>query len=495
MVDPSPTYPRFPDFEPVPGTMAAPELLIATYTAPDCCSYCNDGWRRMVGPQDGSWERIDPEQRQRVRTALLAAFHGEAQSLQVASTYRQPERISIVLNFAPVILPRQGDGPEIHAVTVLGNVPPEHPPTSFRPMGDRMETLGQMAVGIVHDVNNLLSGILGHVELLRPLTVAMGRASEATEHVEVIEQAALDGAALIGKIQQFVRQEKQTQHEPVNLPALVEDCLMLTRPLWDSEALIRGCTIKVESRLQPVPLVAGFPAELREVIVNLIINAVQAMPEGGRLTLETSFDAARGVRLVVSDTGHGMTPEVQAHIFEPLFTTKGAAGTGMGLAVTYGIVREHDGAIDVISEPGNGSRFEIRLPIAGLEVRAPEPAEPVAGEFNASVLVIDDEPMVRTALARLLSLRGHTVHEARSGAEALSILDNTSFDVVITDNLMPELSGLQLAQILRSRYPALPLILISGNGAEGIDVGAVDAVLTKPFKLDVLDTTIRRLLS
>ncbi|HLA63506.1 MAG TPA: response regulator, partial [Rhodothermales bacterium] len=216
----------------------------------------------------------------------------------------------------------------------------------------------------------------------------------------------------------------------------------------------------------------------------------------------------------VSDTGVGMTERVRTRIFEPLFTTKGERGTGMGLTVAYGIVQEHNGTIEVTSEPGQGTVFTLTFPLpeeeapvassaaptttSGLSaapaVPTPAPKPPTR---TARLLVVDDEPMVRTVTTKLLRLKGHDVVEAVSGMAALSLVDDPTtpgFDLVITDLSMPEMSGRELAQQIRQRYPALPVLLLTGDTDAEADEGTVDAVVKKPFKLDVLEDTIQALL-
>src|SRR5690606_9093529 len=209
----------------------------------------------------------------------------------------------------------------------------------------RMEMLGQMAMGIAHDFNNLLTTILGHLELLR--NGIAGEASIFAEdmlgEVRIVERAATDGAALVRKIQQYIRHEKQDRFEPVQLEALVGEVVTLTRPYWHNEPRRQGIRIVLKTDLREPPPIQGWPTELREVLVNLILNAVQAMPDGGELRLRTYADPVRGAVAEVEDTGVGMSPRVKAHIFEPLYTTKGEGGSGMGLTVSYGIVQEHNG--------------------------------------------------------------------------------------------------------------------------------------------------------
>ena len=242
--------------------------------------------------------------------------------------------------------------------------------------------------------------------------------------------------------------------------------------------------------MQELPPINGSPPEIRDVIVNLILNAVHALPDGGTITADSDADD-RYVHVGLSDNGVGMSKKVAERIFEPLYTTKGEQGTGMGLAVAAGVMREHGGFISVESEVGDGSKFTLSFPIAREEVD--EPVEPVtsgAGSHVASVLVVDDEPMVRNVVERLLRLRGHTVISAESGGEALELMQNQKFDIVFTDQGMPEMSGRELAHHIAGKHPDTPVILLTGDTDLSVDPAEIHDVLKKPFKAEDLAAAI-----
>ena len=314
------------------------------------------------------------------------------------------------------------------------------------------------------------------------------------EHLQTIEQAALDGASLIQKIQKYIRQEKHTHFEPLDLTDLVQDCITLTRPYWYNEPRRQGIAIGIEEHLEEIPLVMGSATELREVIINLILNAVQAMPEGGTLSFQTKRRDEDTVCVSITDTGLGMTEGVLKRIFEPLYTTKGDRGTGMGLAVSYGIIQEHDGTIAVESQPGSGSTFILSIPIAVDPVSKKRVKEEIQPAVSARILIVDDEQMVRTILGKLLRLKGHIVTQVSSGSEALEITEIQPFDLIFTDHGMPEMSGSELARQLRTRFPDLPIVLLTGDTEIGAAAEHVNTVLSKPFKIDELQATIRDLL-
>jgi CheY-like chemotaxis protein len=345
-----------------------------------------------------------------------------------------------------------------------------------------------MTMGMAHDFNNLLAGIMGHLELWSATAEEHG---PELEHIRTIERAARDGADLIGRVQRYIRQERRSDYQPIDLTALVTDCITFTRPYWYNEPRRQGISIEVERRLDELPAVNGSPAEIRDVFVNLILNAVHAMPEGGTITVAGRAEGD-DVFLEFSDTGTGMTAQVAERIFEPLFTTKGERGTGMGLAVAAGVMREHGGSISVDSELGRGTTFTLSFPAAARErVEQPVRQRRPASESDLTVLVVDDEPMVRNVVDRLLSLAGHTVISAESGPAALDEMRNRRFDVVITDQGMPEMSGRELAHHLHEEYPETPVILLTGDTDLSVDDAEIRRVLAKPFRAEDLADAIR----
>jgi CheY-like chemotaxis protein len=357
----------------------------------------------------------------------------------------------------------------------------------------RMEALGRMTMGVAHDLNNLLSGLIGHIELLKQKAERDDAPSAAIQpSIRTIEKTAEDGAALIEKLQRYIREDTQKHFERVDLSALIEDCITITQPYWYNEPRRQGIEIEVERSLATVPDVMGAPSELREVFVNLILNAVQAMPDGGTLRFDTHVDDS-SVCAKVEDTGIGMSDDVQQNIFEPLFTTKGEQGTGMGLAASYGIVQEHEGDIDVASTPGEGTTFTLSFPPAAESEPEPDEKDPPPQDTETvRVLVVDDEEMVRSIVTQLLSLNDHDVDRASSGAEALSMFEDNRYDIVFTDFGMPEMTGAELAKRLHEAQPDLPIILLTGYTDTETAVGEVDDILSKPFKLEELQATIQK---
>ena len=480
--------------ETAPLPFVAPDVLTALATAAGSRVDGNESWREIFG-EDGLWGRLPPDDARFAQEYVVEAARGSDVTHQVFLVDRHDDEapVPVLLHFHPVRLPELEPGR--YPVTISGEVLRE--PASWaaeQTRRRRMEMLGRMTMGIAHDFNNLLTAVAGHAELLRADLVKLGAAAEPHEHLRSLDRAAQDGAALVHKIQQYIRNEKGERGEPVGLHEIAEEVLTLTRPYWYNEPRRRGIALRVKSDLRPVPPIQGTPTELREVLVNLVLNAVQAMPAGGTLTLRTARVGTRAAAVEVSDTGVGMNESVRRRIFEPLFTTKGSSGSGMGLTMSQGIVQEHNGRIDVESEPGRGTVFRLVFPFsteAPAPETAPEPAPQAPPQAGLRLLVVDDEPMVRTVTTKLLRLRGHDVREVDGGPAALAALAGGAFDVVVTDLSMPDMSGRELAAAVRQRHPGLPVLLLTGDTDADVEGADVVAVVKKPFQLDALDAAVR----
>jgi len=472
------------------------ELLVATFSLSGDAVFCNEPWKSLLGTAERPWARLSEDDQDMVESAVMEACKGSlvTNRLVSAQTPDREEPLPILFNFIPVYDESGADDRSCRAVTASGEVLAEPPSWMIsQTQRHRMETLGRMTMGVAHDLNNLLSGLIGHIELLKDQVERASLTDSIRPSIETIETTAEDGAALIDKLQRYIRHDTKQHFEPVDLTELIEDCITLTEPYWYNEPRRQGIEISVKTSFEDLPDVLGSASELREVFVNLILNAVQAMPEGGTLRFETFTNDKGRVCVNVSDTGIGMSDEVQRNIFEPLFTTKGDEGTGMGLAASYGIVQEHEGTIDVSSEPGEGTRFTLSFPPAeGTPLPPEEPSTEPAEPESVSVLVVDDEEMVRSTVTRLLSLNGHEVDRASSGAEALTMFENNAYDIVFTDFGMPEMTGAELSRKLNERAPNLPVILLTGYTETEKAIEEVDGILSKPFKRDELESTIQK---
>ncbi|HYC77348.1 MAG TPA: ATP-binding protein [Planctomycetota bacterium] len=346
---------------------------------------------------------------------------------------------------------------------------------------ERMAALGRMTSGIAHDLNNALAPIVGYAELL--LEGPSPLAPEVRADLEVIHTAACDAAATVRRLREFYRGQGRPAPEAVDLADVVEHVVALAQPSWRDQALAGGAVIRVVKDLAPGVLVSGYASELREALLNLVLNAVDAMPHGGTLTVRTAFDDGRPV-LEVSDEGVGMTAEQRRRCFEPYFTTKGH-GSGLGLSLVKSIVRRHDGVVDVAGAPGCGSTFRVTFPAPADAVPTTPPhADPSQAPLHA--LVVDDEPASLAVVTRFLALDGHTFETATDGDDALRRFRGGRFDLLVTDATMPGLSGEQLAEAVRREAPSTPIVLVSGFGAASSGrarPSVADVRLAKPITL------------
>ncbi|MBM4416816.1 MAG: response regulator [Chloroflexi bacterium] len=349
---------------------------------------------------------------------------------------------------------------------------------------ERLRATGEMASGLAHDFNNVLATILGRVELL------LGQVTDATliENLAAVQRAARDGAATVARMREYGRPLDQATFQPFALATVIAEAIEFTRPRWREQAVREGRTIEIETHLTPTRPALGEAPAFRDVLVNLIFNAVDAMPHGGTIAIGLA-PAGGGAELTIRDTGMGMTPALQRRIFEPFFTTKGERGSGLGLAMVRKVIASLGGHIDVTSAPGDGTTFTIWLPATD------RPAPTTAAQSTADqrprrlgrIVLIDDQTDVRDTEAMLLRAEGHDLRAFSDPAVALGAIDEDPPDLVITDLGMPGLTGWDVARALQARHPALPVIFLTGWGREltaaQLREGGVSGVIPKPMDL------------
>jgi signal transduction histidine kinase len=346
---------------------------------------------------------------------------------------------------------------------------------------ERLRALGMMAGGIAHDFNNSLTMILGYGELLLPWLTQHATPRELT-YLEHMVSAARDASQVVSRLRDFYRPiENNEIRVPVDLNSVAEQVISLTSPKWKGRSLADGVQIEVLADLRHISPVAANGAELREVLTNLIFNAVDAMPCGGTITVATR-ESDHGVLISVADTGTGMTEKEKEQCLEPFFTTKGEQGTGLGLSVVYGIIQRHGGKIAIDSAKGVGTTFAILFPAT---VAQKSTAIPQVARVDRSlrVLVVDDQEIICELIAEYLHGDAHTTASAFRGDEALALFRTDSFDLVITDQSMPVMNGVQLATAIKTIAPETPVILLTGFGEELLDQNlppGVDLVVGKP---------------
>jgi len=352
---------------------------------------------------------------------------------------------------------------------------------------EKLRALGEMASGVAHDFNNVLAVILGNIQLLLYQLDRIPM-EEVREQLRIIERSSKDGAETVRRIQEFtgVRRDKEFISVPLN--ETVREVATITQPRWKDQAQAKGIQIQLSTHLEKVPPIFGNASELREVLTNIIFNAVDAMPRGGQITIST-LAQTNWVEVRVSDTGTGMTEEVKKRVFDPFFSTKGVTNSGLGMSVSYGIIKRHGGEILIESELGRGTTFVLHLPFIHAEEEA-EPAAPIPEKelTSARILVIDDEDSVRDILSRMLTAKGHQVVSASGGQEGIDKFKAESFDLVFTDLGMPRVSGWEVGKAVKKMNATVPVAMITGWGMElnkeKMTENGIDLIISKPFNLN-----------
>jgi signal transduction histidine kinase len=367
---------------------------------------------------------------------------------------------------------------------------------------ERLRVLGQMASGVAHDINNSISPVALYTEAL--LENEPGLSERARNYLQTIQQAVGDVAETVGRMREFYRErDPETVMAPVHLNRLVQQVVDLTRARWSDMARQQGIEIRLLTDLAPrPPSVMGLESEIRDALTNLIFNAVDAMPRGGTLTLRTKLTPGGGssgsaaqpqIAVEIADTGTGMDEATRAKCLEPFFTTKGERGTGLGLAMVYGMIQRHRATIDIESEVGKGTTMRLVFPVAGTQVADSTSAQEVTPPLSRlRILLVDDDPLLLESLREILEGDGHAVVAASGGQEGIDSFRAGSdagkpFAVVITDLGMPHVDGRQVASAIKATSAATPVILLTGWGrrlaAEGDAPPHVDCVLAKPPRL------------
>ena len=472
-------------------------------------TYANMRLAEMLGYDEGAlagrvlFDLMDPEAAFEARTRFARPQRGIAESHELRLRRKDGATLFTYQSVSPLI---DAHGEFTGALYMLADRTDQHALEAQLLHSQKLEAVGQLAGGIAHDFNNLLTVVTSYSGML---LADLPEGSEARADLQEIVDSAERAASLTRQLLAFSRQQV-LQPRVLNLNSVVNNIRRLLGRVMRED-------IRIETDLAPMlGRVSADPGQIEQVIVNLAVNARDAMPNGGRLTIRTvdvELDDAYAqrtpgvtpghyVRLAVTDTGTGMDAATRARVFEPFYTTKPAGhGTGLGLSTVYGIVRQSGGHVNVISEPGMGSTFEVYLPRT-TAAHVPEQRRSEGGMALGSetVLLVEDDGSVRAVARRILERAGYTVIEAASGGEALKLFDarGAEIDVVLTDMVMPGMSGRELAVKLRERNPSLRALFMSGYTEDSVlllgmaDPGA--AFIQKPFSARSLTERLREVL-
>ncbi|MCC7369925.1 MAG: PAS domain S-box protein [Chloroflexi bacterium] len=444
-----------------------------------------------------SWQTLDE---QGLPVALedrpiIRALRGEQFSAVYRMKTADARDLVVRAASAPV---RDETGQIAGAVHVVHDITDEVARERQVAQGAKLRALGQLAGGVAHDLNQYLGLVVGYGDLaLQELERPALDLDSVQDSVHTMIRAAVDGAEAVRRLLLFARPDAEGTKSRVDLDDVLRQVAKLTAPRWRDAAQQEGRTIQVSLEVEGDVAIDGWPSDLREAFTNLLLNAVDALPDGGLIRLR-AVTLASHVVVQVIDSGVGMTPETREKLFEPFFSTKGEGGSGLGLAIVFGIVERHDGSIAVRSELGEGTTFELVFPIAAQGEPARPPDERPDAVRPQTILVVDDEPALVTMLSRILESDGHTVLVAMSGEEALSLLATSSVDVVISDLGMGSgMNGWDLAAAVQQQPHPPQFILTTGWGAEidpdeALERG-VRAVIAKPYRLPDLRKVLQEL--
>ena len=360
---------------------------------------------------------------------------------------------------------------------------------------ERLKALGEMASGVAHDFNNVLAGILGKTQLMLASIERGIMPDQETfrQNLKTIEKTSIQGSETVKRIQDFTRIRTDQKFDHVDVNDTVKYALDVIRPVWKGQCEGKGIRIDIQFHPGAIPPVNGISAELTEVMVNVLTNAIDAMPSGGTLSIKTALGQTgngKTVEIEVSDTGVGMSSEVKSRVFDPFFSTKGPKGTGLGMSVAYGIMARHQGSIRFETELGRGTTCFLSLPVAKQSEKIMRLRTPAMEKEKIKILVIDDEDVIRDFLAEMFVSAGYEADAAATGLEGIALFEKNHYDLVFSDLGLPEMSGWDIAKAIRSRRPEVPIILLSGWGIQLDDVRiqecGIDLVLSKPCQMEEL---------
>ena len=375
---------------------------------------------------------------------------------------------------------------------------------------ERLKALGQMASGVAHDINNALSPVVGFADLIAMSEPALGDSTR--RHLHYIKTAGEDIAHIVKRLREFYR--PRDENEPLmslKLEAIAKQVIDMMQPRWRDIPQVNGINIEMRTVYDPsTPEFPGIESEVREAFTNLILNAVDAMPKGGTITIRTLADERPGKNgepcryaiLSVSDTGVGMDEVTQKRCLEPFFSTKGKRGTGLGLAMVYGALERHEGKVEIESEPGRGTVMRLLFPVRKLAVAEPSPVaddDTPPGPYR--ILCVDDEPALRALVQELLEHDGHDIEMADGGQAGINafraaVKSDHPFDAVITDLGMPLVDGNAVARAVKAESAVTPVIMLTGWGAffrgDGDVPSEVDGILSKPPRIGQIRSMLRK---
>ncbi|MBZ9684801.1 hybrid sensor histidine kinase/response regulator [Clostridium estertheticum] len=348
---------------------------------------------------------------------------------------------------------------------------------------EKLKAMGEMAAGITHDINNILTPILGSVQLLKDTI----QEKENFKLLSVIEICAYDGMNITNKVKRLTKKYNDDDIQTFSIDGAISDAIDLTKSKWLTESVFKGIKINIIKSLKSNEKVQGNITEIREVFINIIANAIDAMPSGGKIEVITKNKASK-VIVEIRDNGIGMSSDIQKRIFEPFFTTKGNNGSGLGLSISYNIILSHKGSMKIESEENVGTSFFVKLPICENIVKSYEEVSKNVIDFKGNVLVIDDQEQIRNVVSSMIKSIAKCKIKTCGCDNLDSELKRRKYDIIVCDFTMPSINGLQVAQKVKEISKSTYFCLMTGwvGSFEGQEMNNVDFVLNKPINKDSL---------
>ena len=351
---------------------------------------------------------------------------------------------------------------------------------------EKLRALGLMTSGIAHDFNNILAIITGNIDLIE----IEEDKDKILKKVQIIKKTVIGSAKTIKRLQKYARTKNdELQFRAIRLNDLVREAIEIATPMWKDGSHAKGLSVEIVDALTEDELIIlGDDTDLRETIINMIFNSVDAMPQGGKIHIAT-YAKNESIYLALSDNGTGMTEETKNRIFDPFFTTKGMDHSGLGMSMLYGTIKRHNGSIDIKTAPGEGTTFTIALPKGKEKIEKRDGTQgSVVERRKSNILIIDDEPEIGAMLSEILSKQGHQASVFESGKGGLEAFKEGSYEIVITDLGMPDISGWDVINIARQIEPDVITGIITGwdISEEEAKQKGVDFLITKPFESNQL---------
>lgn len=399
---------------------------------------------------------------------------------------------------ATVLPLRDKRGSPQGSVLALENITREREAQSIAMQQESLRSLGQMASGIAHDFNNLLAPILGFSELLLKMPEDGRDNQKLVSFLEKIKVAAQDGAAVVNRLREFYRSQDQEMEVAVDIDpqSLAQQVKDLTQHRWKSQAEARGVNIAFHTDITTGKRLHGNESEIRQALSNLVLNAADAIDKDGSISLSIE-DSGDDIRILISDTGNGMSEDEVRKCQDPFYSTKGKSGTGLGLSIVSNIVKRHGGKFRIESQKGAGSTVSITLPAKNIASLEAAPSDRVAEMRPLRVMLVDDEAVLLEVISELLGNGGHQVDNFESAEDAVEAFSSKPYDLVITDRAMPNMTGDALAEKIKAQSPKTPIIMVTGFGdminSSEDSPEYVDLVLAKPVPLNTLNQRISEL--